>query len=94
MRYATIDRYAGYVQYVCDADTPKEAAIATAVEIDGDRGFVAEPLPLGDTTDRGYEVYEVPTSWDCTDGQDAAQIAEAAAGHLVGIYWVQEGGDT
>ena len=90
-RYALVDRHSGYIWHVCDAETPVYAALQAQIAVDGDRAYGAKPLPLGDTTSRGYEVHVMPADWECDDGQDPEKLEELFSyGTHVTNVWVYQ----
>ena len=58
--------------------------------IEGDRGYVVDTVPLGDATDRGFAAHEVPSDFECDDGQDEEQIKAAESGRLDRIVTVDD----
>ena len=89
-RYALIDRYSGYVWGVEDAPDPATAAIQCQIETEGDRGWVATDMSLSHQLDNGYDVHPVPEGWDCDDGQNEDEIAEATVLPAVAVILVEE----
>lgn len=73
-RYALIDNPSGYVWYLTDAATPKEACEIADREIGGEPSQY-DYVPRFDFSNQaGYRVFEVPPGFDIKDGQDEAEI--------------------